>query len=306
VTETCDGVTTTRYLWCGDAICQDRDVNDNVLRRDLNEGEYNVGTGQKLIYMPDQLGSVRDVLDGTTVALVAATDFTPYGGVGQTYGTTTTDYRYAGLFYHVDSGLNLSATRPQDGVTGRWLGRDPIGELAGPNLYAYVGANPVVLLDPYGLYDINDFEIDALQGWAGFGDAITFGGTRWARQALNRDYADPCSTAYRIGDWAGIGAGVAEAGAGLLRGGLRIELGNWKQASQWMAPKGQKILHFHWGVGPGLQSKHLPYQIGDWWQNFQSLLGRGLAGPDLVNMGLVGGGAATATGGATQNCGCKH
>jgi RHS repeat-associated protein len=154
VTETCDGVMTTRYLWCGDAICQDRDQNDNVLSRDLDEGEYNAGTGQKLVYMPDQLGSVRDVLDGTTGALVAATDFTPYGAVGQTYGTTTTDYRYANLLYHTDSGLNLSATRPQDGVTGRWLGRDPTREAGGVNLYAYVGGNPINGIDPRGLVDL--------------------------------------------------------------------------------------------------------------------------------------------------------
>jgi RHS repeat-associated protein len=145
---------TTRYLWCGDAICQDRDQNDNVLSRDLDEGEYNAGTGQKLVYMPDQLGSVRDVLDGTTGALVAATDFTPYGAVGQTYGTTTTDYRYANLLYHTDSGLNLSATRPQDGVTGRWLGRDPTREAGGVNLYAYVGGNPINGIDPRGLVDL--------------------------------------------------------------------------------------------------------------------------------------------------------
>ena len=48
------------------ARCQTRDGSDNVLRRDMAEGELNVNTQQKLIYMPDQLGSVRDVLDGTT------------------------------------------------------------------------------------------------------------------------------------------------------------------------------------------------------------------------------------------------
>ena len=144
------GTTTTRYLWCGSTICQTRNGSDTVLRRDLPEGEYNVSSGQKLIYMPDQLGSVRDVLDGTSGSLVQSYDYTPYGAVARNNGTTPTDYQYAGLFHHV-SGLNLSATRPMDGGTGRWIGRDPLRELVSPNLYAYVKANPTNWLDLTGL-----------------------------------------------------------------------------------------------------------------------------------------------------------
>jgi RHS repeat-associated protein len=143
--------TTTRYLWCGSMICQTRDGSDNVLRRDLDEGEFNVATGEKLGYMPDQLGSVRDVLDATTGSLVDARDYSPYGSIARSNGTTPTDYDFAGLFYHPKSGLNLSATRPMDGVTGRWLGRDPIREAGGINLYEYAGQNPVEKIDPSGL-----------------------------------------------------------------------------------------------------------------------------------------------------------
>jgi RHS repeat-associated protein len=144
-------VTTTRYLWCGSVICQSRNSSDTVLRRDLDEGELNVSTGQKLIYMPDQLGSVRDVLDGTTGGLVAASDYSPYGAIARTFGSTTTDYRYAGFFYHPPSTLSLSTTRPMDGVTGRWLARDPIREAGGINLYGYVDSNPIGLRDRRGL-----------------------------------------------------------------------------------------------------------------------------------------------------------
>ena len=65
--ETVSGTTTTTYyLWCGASICQTRNSSQTAIRRDLPEGEYNVSISQKLIYMPDQLGSVRDVIDGTT------------------------------------------------------------------------------------------------------------------------------------------------------------------------------------------------------------------------------------------------
>jgi RHS repeat-associated protein len=123
-----------------------------VLRRDLAEGELNVSTGQKLIYTPDQLGSVRDVLDATTGNLVQSYDYTPYGAVARSNGSTPTDYQYAGLFAHPQSGLNFGTYRVQDGVTGRFLNRDLVRELAGPNLYSYVMANPVNWIDPLGLW----------------------------------------------------------------------------------------------------------------------------------------------------------
>ncbi len=120
------------------------------MRRDLPEGEYNYTTSQKLVYMPDQLGSVRDVLDATTGNLVASYDYTPYGTIAQSNVTNGTDYQYAGLFAHAASGLNLATYRAQDGVTGRWLNRDPIGEAGGINLYGYMGANPPNGIDPWG------------------------------------------------------------------------------------------------------------------------------------------------------------
>jgi RHS repeat-associated protein len=145
------GTTTTRYLWCGSSICQTRNGSDTVLRRDLAEGELNVSTSQKLVYMTDQIGSARDVLDATTGNLVQSYDYTPYGAVARSNGSTPTDYQYAGLMYHSASGLLMSATRFFDPVTGRWINRDPIREDAGPNLYAYTDANPIMWTDEEGL-----------------------------------------------------------------------------------------------------------------------------------------------------------
>ena len=142
--------TTTRNLWCGDMVCQTRTSADVVTRRHYAEGEHNVTTGQKLVYRQDQLGSVRDITDGTTAALVGAYDYGPYGQITRNWGTANTDYRYARLFHHPNSGLYLSTTRAYDPVTGRWLNRDTIGEAGGINLYGYVGADPINKVDPEG------------------------------------------------------------------------------------------------------------------------------------------------------------
>src|SRR5262249_40230875 len=64
-----------------------------------------------------------------------------------------TDFVYAGMFYNADSGLYLTNYRAYDPVAGRWLSRDPIGEVTDPtgNLYPYVSGAPVSLRDPSGL-----------------------------------------------------------------------------------------------------------------------------------------------------------
>jgi RHS repeat-associated protein len=150
-TSAAGGVTTTRYLWCGSRICQTRDGTDTVLRRDLPEGEYNVTAAQKLLYMQDQLGSVRDVLDASTGALVQSYDYSPYGSVSRAAGSTPTDYQYAGLMAHLASGLYLSMTRAYDPVAPHWLNRDPIREAGGRNQYDYTNANPINEADWRGL-----------------------------------------------------------------------------------------------------------------------------------------------------------
>jgi RHS repeat-associated protein len=152
--ETIGGVTTTtRYLWCGSHICQTRNGSDTVQSRILAEGEYNTVTAQKAVYMPDQLGSVRDVLDGTTGALLSSIDYSPYGNPVATNGSFIPLYQYAGLMYHPQSGLLFSATRARDGVTGPWLSKDPIREFGGIGLYVYASDNPMSRIDLLGLAD---------------------------------------------------------------------------------------------------------------------------------------------------------
>jgi RHS repeat-associated protein len=172
--ETVSGTTTTtRYLWCGPRICQTRDASDNVLRRDLIDGEYNVSSSQKLVYMQDQLGSVRDVIDATTGNLVQSYDYTSYGAVARSYGSTPTDYQYARLFKHAASGLNMATYRSLDGNTGRWINRDPIRELGGINLYAYVDTSTINRLDPPGLYTL---QIGGAFSFTFWGINFMFGG----------------------------------------------------------------------------------------------------------------------------------
>jgi len=50
-----------------------------------------------------------------------------------------------------DNGLYYMRARYYDAQIGRFISEDPIGFAGGINLYAYVGGNPVMLVDPSGL-----------------------------------------------------------------------------------------------------------------------------------------------------------
>jgi YD repeat-containing protein len=82
----------TRYLWCGEAICQARDSRDAVSRRYYAEGELIPGAG-RLYYASDHLGSVRDLLSLDDGSRVASFDYDPYGNPTQTDGSVTSDFR---------------------------------------------------------------------------------------------------------------------------------------------------------------------------------------------------------------------
>jgi len=170
-TDALGGVTTRRFLWCDGRVCQTRDGSDTVLRRDLDEGEFVVASSQKLIYMPDQLGSVRDVLDAGTGNLISSIDYSPYGNAVQTNGSTPTDYQYAGLIYHPQSALSLAMHRAYDPVTFRFPNRDPIAERGGGHPYTYTGADPINMFDPSGLaqcqYSVSTHTLDCVSNAGG-------------------------------------------------------------------------------------------------------------------------------------------
>jgi YD repeat-containing protein len=114
VTTTVSGTaSTTYYLWCGSQLCQAVNPNGTVARSYFAEGETVAAPATGLYYGPDRLGSARYVAAFSGPPATAQIyNYDPYGNPIQTpAGSPLTDRRFAGMFYHADSGLYLTRTR---------------------------------------------------------------------------------------------------------------------------------------------------------------------------------------------------
>ena len=142
-------VSTKKFLWCGTELCEERDsTGATVSKRFFGQGEQISGTNY--CFTADHLGSVREMTDSSG-AIRARYEYDPYGRRAKVSGDLDADFAYTGHYYHANSGFYLAPFRAYDPDTGRWISRDPISEVGGLNLYAYVGSDPVNKVDPLGL-----------------------------------------------------------------------------------------------------------------------------------------------------------
>jgi RHS repeat-associated protein len=62
-------------------------------------------------------------------------------------GAFTCNLRFPGQFYDADTGLNYNYFRDYNPALGRYIQPDPIGQLAGTDIYGYAAANPLTNSD---------------------------------------------------------------------------------------------------------------------------------------------------------------
>jgi RHS repeat-associated protein len=105
-------------------------------------------------FVTNLVGSVAGVLDDGG-DWVERTNYSPFGRP-EVVIAAPADLRhpfgFAGGFKDAATGLVRFGARDYDPFTGQWLAKDPIGFAGGdPNLYGYVGQDPVRFFDPSGL-----------------------------------------------------------------------------------------------------------------------------------------------------------
>lgn len=209
-------IPTRQFIWEGDRIVRERQgtsaIAGTVLRTHFTGG-YAEGPLMAATYLTvsDHLGNVRDVVAGPSVTFASSPPLAPAAArydysvfhrpVRQTNGiadsaATTPSLLVNGRYYqHTPTGLELALYRAYDPVLGRFINEDPLENaelLQGPNLYAYVSNQPILMRDydgrfawigglinvgiGYGLakltgscYDLSDAAVDFGTGALGYG-----------------------------------------------------------------------------------------------------------------------------------------
>ncbi|AEG01995.1 RHS repeat-associated core domain-containing protein [Methylomonas methanica] len=142
-------------------------------------------TGQLYVYHFDGTGHTVAITDQSqhTVNTYA---YDPYGKLMAQTETIQQPFKYAGQVGIQAEGNNLYYMRARyyDADTGRFISEDPIGHQGGLNLYAYVGGNPIMLVDPSGQVDVPSlllnsaaFTLSTGEAIAGIGIMVGSGGT---------------------------------------------------------------------------------------------------------------------------------
>ena len=166
------------FIWDGNVIIQHRDSN-NVPTLTLTRGldlsgslqgaggiggllAMTEGPGTNSYYHNDGSGNVTALMDASENIVARRT----YDAFGRTIflggaKASVNLYWFSSQLRDADTGLDHFARRVYVPELARFATADPIQEMGGINLYRFVENSPLNFVDPLGLYDDDDKELDA-------------------------------------------------------------------------------------------------------------------------------------------------
>jgi len=155
----------TRYIYEGSNVLFELDATNTITAINRHAGLDNLlvhETGGQAYY------PLRDGINSTVALADSSGSITQryrYSAFGQPEilnasgspipAAPLLTYLYTGREWDASVELNYHRNRYLSPDMGRWLSRDPIGLAGGLNLYGYVLNNPLTLIDPLGLDDMN-------------------------------------------------------------------------------------------------------------------------------------------------------
>jgi len=148
---------TTRYIYdaSGNLIAE-ADGNNNITKY------YIYGKGlMAMVTVAGDIYCYHFNATGSTIAMTNSSQtvvnkyaYTPFGIISQQVEAVSQPFKYVGQYGVTaePNGLYYMRARYYDPTIGRFISEDPAGFGGGDvNLYAYVGNNPVLIIDPTGL-----------------------------------------------------------------------------------------------------------------------------------------------------------
>ncbi|RLB99370.1 MAG: hypothetical protein DRH90_20690, partial [Deltaproteobacteria bacterium] len=197
------------------------DSGNNVVSRfiyasRLTVPDYMEKGANRYRIISDHLGSVRLVVDVDTGGVIQQIDYDEFGHITSDTNPGFQPFGFAGGLYDIHTQMVRFGVRDYDSETGRWTCKDPILFFGGDsNLYGYVLADPVNLIDPTGyvfpdrlptwLLDKISTKQETVDAYAAGGDSAieyaTFGYMpgigKTIRKMFGVDIVDECSKTYK-------------------------------------------------------------------------------------------------------------
>jgi RHS repeat-associated protein len=122
--------------------------------------DYILKGGQTYRVISDHLGSIRLVVNIADGSVAERIEYDEFGVVVLDSSPGWQPFGFAGGLYDPDTGLTRFGERDYEPTTGRWTAKDPISFGGGnTNLYSYVFADPLNLLDIFGLEGTTEEEL---------------------------------------------------------------------------------------------------------------------------------------------------
>ncbi|WP_328296185.1 IPT/TIG domain-containing protein [Kineococcus sp. NBC_00420] len=195
-------------------------------------------TGEINYFFHDQRSSTRALINSAG-AISATYAYNAYGSLIASTGTVSTPLRFTGGYTDSETGFVYLINRYYDPATAQFISIDP-AVVATLQAYAYANADPINGVDPLGLFGWDTVSSLA----AGFGDTVTFGGTKQIRRLINYelngdtndfDTVNPCSLAYKVGGGLGFAAGLITGETELQLLNAAREANSVARVGRWMS-----------------------------------------------------------------------
>jgi RHS repeat-associated protein len=153
-----NGAITQKWLYSNDLrIVAELDSANNIVSRFFytsseNVPEYFTKAGVLYRVLTDHIGSVRQVVNAQTGAIVQSIDYDDFGNVLVDTNPGFTPFGFAGGLYDRQTKLVRFGARDYEASIGRWACVDKMRFKAGQtNFFTYAGNNPINGTDPTGL-----------------------------------------------------------------------------------------------------------------------------------------------------------
>ncbi|RDH41396.1 RHS repeat-associated core domain-containing protein [Zooshikella ganghwensis] len=163
---------TTRFVREGNLALQERDAENTVKREYVWGLSKGGGVGgllsltqdnQHYYYVYDGKGNIVGVVNQAN-EVVAGYHYEPFGKRVSKSGTFEQPFGFSTKRYDEDTGLLYYGYRYYIPHQSIWLTRDPLGERGGINLYGFVDSNPIMYVDPYGLFEFGGMMAAGFKG----------------------------------------------------------------------------------------------------------------------------------------------